>query len=57
MRLVVDGEHLNEMQIETIKMTIEKLRNSHEIDIKIQQDGVDIYFEADFLKYMRLEET
>ena len=58
MKLVVDGEHLNEPQIATIKRTIEKLRNAYMIDILIhkRKDGVDTYFEADWLKHMQLEE-
>jgi len=58
MKLIVDSEHLNEMQIDTIKRTIEKLRGSYEIDILIhkRKDAVDTYFQADWLKHMRLEE-
>ena len=54
--LVVKGEHLNELQIATIKRTIEALRNSYEIDIKIhkRKDAVDYWFEADWLKHMEI---
>jgi hypothetical protein len=57
-KLIVDAEHLNELQVDTIKRTIEKIRNSHEIDILIhkRKDAVDTYFQADWLKHMRLED-
>jgi hypothetical protein len=62
MRLVVDAEHINEPQADTIRKLWDTLqfllRNSYEIDILIhkRKDSVDTYFQADWLKYMRVEE-
>jgi hypothetical protein len=57
MRLIVDSEHINEMQADTITRLIETLRDSYEIDIMVhkRKDGVDKYFQADWLKHARLE--
>ena len=58
MKLIVDAEHLNEPQIATIKHIIEKLANSHEIDILIKKrkDAREFWYQGDWLKHMRLEE-
>ncbi len=58
MKLVIDAEHINEMQADTIRRMIEKIRNSHEIDILVhkRKDAVDTYFQADWLKHARIEE-
>jgi len=58
MKLVLDAEHINELQADTIRRLMDTLRNSYEIDIIIHKckDGVDRYFQADWLKHMRIEE-
>lgn len=58
MRLVIDDEQINELEVNTIRRLIDTLRNSHEIDVLVRKrkDGINKYFQADWLKHMRVED-
>lgn len=54
MKLEIDDEDINHLQVASINKLNDRTRGAHEINIHVRKDGQNHYYEADWLKHMRV---
>lgn len=45
-------DHLNEWQLDSLQELAKAVRGMHNADIQVRKDGQDIWFQADWLKWL-----
>jgi hypothetical protein len=53
-KIEIDGKHINDIQLNSIKLFIERAQGAHFIDIRLRINGRYEFWQADYLRYLTI---